>query len=87
MAKKITCLAVFFTTFCVVHGALFRACCCFQSPSMAYSIFRNTISMKMVCGHTHPQKSLPNTTVNSAMKTMPVMKASTKRWMSCGQKV
>src|SRR6185369_2286805 len=52
---------------------------------MKYSIFRKTISMKMVCGQAHPHHILPKITVNKMMNTTNVIMASTKRKKSCGQ--
>jgi len=43
--------------------------------------------MKTVCGQTHPQKSLPNTTVKRTMKMMKVIMAIAKMKKSWGQNI
>lgn len=62
-----------FQIFSVFHGCASRRICLFLSPSIRYSILRKTLSIKIVWGHIHPQKILPNTTVKSVMKINPVM--------------
>ena len=69
----------FFRIFSLVQGALSRRRWALASPSTQYSILRKTISMKMVCGQTQPQKRRPNTTVNKAMKTTKVSMATTNK--------
>ncbi len=79
------CLLPFFINLSVVHGAFASAFCLLASPSIKYSIFLNTISMKMVCGQVHPHQSLPNTEVNKTMNTTKVNMVSPNRKKSCGQ--
>ena len=84
--QKMRCLLVFLRIFSRFHGIAFNFFWCVQSPSIQYSIRRNTISMKMVCGHTHPQKRRPYTTVNRVMKMIMMIAPMAKRYKSCGQK-
>jgi len=63
-------------------------CFCFcASPSSQYSIFRNTISIKMVCGQAQPQNTLPKTTVKRITKTVEAKKPMAKMKKSCGQNI
>ena len=65
----------------------FSCCCLWKSPSIQYSIFLKTISMKMVCGQAQPQNILPKTAVKRMMKTTNVIMASAKMKKSCGPKI
>ena len=56
-----------------VHGALSRRRWAFASPSIQYSMRRNTISMNNVCGHIQPHHTRPNTTVKRITKTKKVI--------------
>src|SRR5690606_41222727 len=56
------------------------------SHSYQYSIRRNTITMKMVCGQTQQQKTLPKATVKKVMNNTPIIMEMTNRWKSWGQK-
>jgi hypothetical protein len=47
--------------------------------SIRYSILRNIISMKIVCGQAQPHHTRPNTTVNRMMNTKKVIIASPNR--------
>ena len=68
------------------QGCVRKAICAFRSPSNQYSILRKTISIKMVCGQTHPQNTLPKITVKRIMKTTNMSIPKTKMKKSCGQK-
>ena len=57
--KKIACLPNFLEILAAVQGALASARCWWASPSMAYSIFRKTISISTVCGQVQPHQSRP----------------------------
>ncbi len=59
--------------------------CSAALPSMAYSIFRKNISMKMVCGQTQPQNNRPKAAVNNTTNTIKVTMAKPKMKKSCGQ--
>ena len=85
--KKTMNLITLFCIFFPFHGIAFNCFCCAASPSIQYSILRNTISIKMVCGQAHPQKILPNTTVNKITNTMNVSIPIPKIKKSCGQKI
>ena len=85
--KKIVSFEVFLPIFSAVQGAAARRFCSSASPSMRYSILRNTISIITVCGQVQPHQSRPNAVVN---RIIPVRKSSTataKITASCGQKI
>ena len=77
---------VLLVVFSIFHGAEDNFLCCGPSPSIQYSIFRKTISMKIVWGHIQPQNNRPQITVKRTMNKTKVIIASTKRWKSCGIK-
>ena len=78
---------IFFLIFSAVQGAFFSNFCLAASPSIRYSTFRNSISIKMVCGQTHPQNKRPNAAVNKTMKTIKVIIVTPKMKKSCGQNI
>ena len=70
-----------------VQGALSRARCWCESPSMRYSILRKTISISTVCGQVQPHQSRPKAAVNMMMPVTKISRATAKMIMSCGQKI
>ena len=85
--RNIRCLDTLLIILSVLYGAFSSIRWWLASPSIQYSILRKTISIKIVCGQTHPQNTLPNTTVNNTMKSMKVSIPIPKMKKSCGQKV
>ena len=81
------CLIAFFRIFSPVHGPLFNKRCLAASPSIRYSTLRKSISIKIVCGQTHPQNKRPNAAVNKTMKTINVTIVNPKMKKSCGQNI
>src|SRR5688572_24144389 len=83
--KNTVCFAVFFNNLLAVQGAFANNFCSAALPSMAYSILRKNISIKMVCGQTQPQNKRPNAAVNKTMKTIKAIMARPNMKKSCGQ--
>ena len=77
-AKKMPCLSIFLNPLPALQGPLFSARCSWASPSMKYSILRNTISISTVCGHSQPHHTRPNTAVNSTIMMKTVMSSRAK---------
>src|SRR5215469_7423115 len=83
--KKTRCFVAERRSQFVVGGRLRASFWCAASPRIRYSIFRKSISMKMVWGQTQPQKSLPKAAVKRMMKTIKVTIVRPKMKKSCGQ--
>ena len=75
IAKKMACFKPFLSTFSSVNGPSLRARCLRASPSIQYSILRNTSSINTDCGHAQPQNNRPKTAVNRTIKTINVSMA------------
>jgi len=86
MAKNTIVFNPFLRIFSAFQGCLFNVCWWVASPSIQYSIFLKTISIKMVCGQAQPQNTRPKTTVKRTINTMNVSIASTNKKKSCDQK-
>src|SRR6266498_2681730 len=85
--KKEPCLTVFLKILLAVHGDFFNSFCEAASPSTRYSTLRKSISIKMVCGQTHPQNKRPKVAVNKTMNTIKVIIVNPNMKKSCGQKI
>ena len=74
--KNIEYFEYFFNIFLPVQGEASSFLCSLASPSSQYSILRNTISSRTVCGQIHPQNTLPKTAVNRIIKTINAIAAN-----------
>ena len=80
------CFVALFITFSVFQGDSDSFLWALSSPSIQYSIFRNNISMKIVCGQAQPHQIRPNKTVNRLTKSKNATSPKATKWKSCGKK-
>ena len=79
------CFAPLFRIFSVSQGDSASFLWALSSPSIQYSIFRNNISMKMVCGQAQPHQIRPNNTVNKLTNRRNATRPKATKWKSCGK--
>ncbi len=86
-AKKMACLAPLRASLAADHGARSNALRPGPSPSIRYSIFRKTISIRTVCGQVQPHQSRPKAAVNTAIPVRNSKSPRANTRLSWGQKM